>query len=187
MTDLADVVKVKPANKGNRRLVLEILADNDNHWMSVSEVCEAYPPGHSIHESSHPAGYARAILNRLTDQGLIVKEALHAHWRQSPQVYRITTGTMYNVWWWRYADLAQAMRLSFEEFMAWLAKHNHPPYVRVPLFDMRLKSGDDFAGDAWMNVATKLIRYTSVGAVIDQEKVYDDWWEPPMWPFYKAA
>ena len=39
----------------------------------------------------------------------------------------------------------------------------HERYVREPAHDRRIRRGDDFAGDAWRDSATKEIRYVAVG------------------------
>ncbi len=43
-------------------------------------------------------------------------------------------------------------------------------YVRVPQFDKRVMWGDDFAGDAWKEVATGRIFWVAVGRNPNEEE-----------------
>jgi len=176
------IVQLKAVKPGtNRRLVLEILADNYRGWLSVQRVLSLYPNDHAVFQSTHPTGYVRAILNRLAGQGLVKKMAIVTMmktWVQSPYIYQIKPVALYNVWYWWYCRLVDKPKAMSWERVVEAIKNSplqKPPYVRLPALDLRIANGDDFAGDAWCDIRSKKVRYVAVGYEPYQDKEYDDW------------
>ncbi len=40
---------------------------------------------------------------------------------------------------------------------------------RKPKLDKRIARGDDFAGDAWVNILTGTVRYVAVGVTLNEQ------------------
>lgn len=49
----------------------------------------------------------------------------------------------------------------------WRHDKRMPRWERAPRYDRRFAWGDDFAGDAWRDRLTGVVRYVSIGASLD--------------------